>query len=165
ESLISSLDIPARINITKPYGSMTFQAKTNKQVWIGGGIGITPFLGYLRSENIINDPIHLIYTVKQKEEAVHLDTLNAIASSNENFRFTLFESSKQGFLTASHLNLDDDTTVYMCGPRPMVQSLNKQMIEEHPNTKVYFEAFSFTGTLIEDILRYLKKCIYKLNRA
>ncbi|MDA3932429.1 MAG: hypothetical protein PF513_06810, partial [Tenericutes bacterium] len=39
ESLISSLDIPARINITKPYGSMTFQAKTNKQVWIGGGIG------------------------------------------------------------------------------------------------------------------------------
>lgn len=164
-SLIASLSTPARINITKPYGSMTFQSKTTKQVWIAGGIGVTPFLGYIRSEHDFTTPVHLIYAVRQQEEAVHLETLTSIAESKQNFQFTLFDSSKQGFLSHNHLELDEDTTVYMCGPRGMVQSLNKQIIEHYPATKVHFEAFSFTGTLVEDTLRYLKKLMKKMTFA
>ena len=163
KSLLTNLDTPVRINITKPYGSMTFNSKTKKQLWIAGGIGVTPFLGYLRSENQISTPTHLIYTVNQIEEAVHLETFHRIANSNPNFHFTLFESTKQGFLSCNNLDLDDDTTVYMCGPRPMVQSLNKQMKVDYPDVKVHFEAFSFTGTLIEDLLRFIKKAMRKLK--
>lgn len=159
DSLVSSLTTPTRINITNPYGSMTFNSKTNAQLWVAGGIGVTPFLGYLRSENQLNKAIHLIYSVRNETEAVHLDTLNELSKQNKNFKFTLFDSSKQGYLSSSHLGLTDDVTLYMCGPRPMVQSLKKQVTKQHPNVIIFYEAFSFTGTLVDDILKFLKRYI------
>lgn len=163
DSLVTSLTTPTRINITKPYGSMTFKPKTNAQLWVAGGIGVTPFLGYLRSENQINTPIHLIYSVRNEAEAVHLETFKELSKQNKNFKFTLFDSSKQGYISSSHLGLTDDTTLYMCGPRPMVQSLKRQVSKQHPNIDIIYEAFSFTGTLVEDILKLLKKYMHILK--
>ena len=163
ESLFSNLDTPSRINITNPYGSMIFESESKKQVWVAGGIGVTPFLSFIRSNQNTESDIHLIYTVKDKEEAVHLPLLDKASNEVSNFDYSLFISSKQGYLSSTDLNLDDDTTVYMCGPRPMVQSLNKQIHNIHPNVQIHFEAFSFTGTLVEDLLEVLKRIIYKLK--
>lgn len=165
KTLKESLQAPAKIKLTHAYGDMTFKSKHHKQVWVAGGVGITPFLGYLRSVNEFKNDIHLYYSVNYATEAVHLDILNQLAKENDHFTFTLFEASKMGYLNAKALNLDDETNVFMCGPRPMVQSLKKQIREQHPNVPVDFEAFSFTGTLVEDILKAYKKMIRKLKLA
>ncbi len=159
-SLIETLEVPVRINITKPYGSMTFKAKTKKQTWIAGGIGITPFLGYLRSPDSLDKPIHLIYSVRNMEEAVHLETLDNLIQSRSHFSYTIFDSATKGYLSIKDIDLDNDTTVYMCGPRPMVKSLNKQISTTYPNINIHFEAFAFTGTLVEDIISFIKR-LYK----
>lgn len=163
ESLRKALTTPANIRITKPFGHMTFQSKTQKQIWIAGGIGVTPFLSYLRSSQSLNNDIQLYYSVKLEEEAVHLDYFNQMANTNERFQFTLFEAKTKGYLSANHLELDDDTTIYMCGPRPMVLSLQTQIQQKNPKIAIHFEAFSFTGTLVEDILKTYKKFLRKLK--
>ncbi len=160
-SLQQKLSIPASVKITRPFGSMTFRSKKEKQIWIAGGIGITPFLGYLRSQPDFHKNIHLYYSVRFENEAVHTDILKNLAAKNTNFTFTLFDASKEGYLTSKHMDLDENTIVYLCGPRPMVLSLEKQIRSDHPGVEIDYEAFSFTGTLVEDILRSIKKVIKK----
>ncbi|MGD9910751.1 MAG: hypothetical protein AB7U79_09185, partial [Candidatus Izemoplasmatales bacterium] len=163
ESLKTSLQTPARIKITRPFGNMTFNTKKEKQIWIAGGIGVTPFLGYVRSAMKEDKKIHMIYSVREEKEAVNLNEIIEATKDLRNFEFTLFDASKRGFLTASKLDLDENTCVYMCGPRPMAMALSKQIKEASPKTELEFEAFSFTGTLVEDILKILKKWYKKLK--
>lgn len=163
KSINENLDIPARINITKPYGSMTFNSKSKRQVWIAGGIGLTPFLGFLRNGlHQDHSPIHLYYSVRNESEAIYVDYLNSLAIQMEQFKFTLCDTSKSGYLKTDDLDLDENTTVYMCGPRPMVLSLRKQIGKQYPGVDIHYEAFSFTGTLIESVLNTGKKVIRKL---
>jgi len=165
KALSQDLKTPAKIKLTKPYGSMTYDAKDKQQVWVAGGIGITPFLGYLRTRSTIDHPIHMIYSVKEASEAVHLQTLRTLAKKQKYFSFTLHDTSKQGFITANELNLNHDSIVYMCGPRSMVLSLRKQIRDYDPQIPMVYEAFSFTGTLLEDILRLIKKTFRKYNKS
>jgi predicted ferric reductase len=163
EALKNTLIVPSKIRITTAYGNMTMSSTSKKQVWIGGGVGITPFLGHLRSTETFKTDTHLYYSVNYESEAVHLETLKNMPNIKENFRFTLFEASKQGFLSINNLEIDDDTIVSMCGPKPMVMSLKKQIQKQYPRVKIEFEAFSFTGTLVEDVLKKSKKIIRKLK--
>ncbi|MBN2540512.1 MAG: ferric reductase-like transmembrane domain-containing protein [Bacilli bacterium] len=164
-SLLQTMETPTRIRITRAFGKMTFRSKHTKQIWIAGGIGVTPFLGYLRSDKELKSDVHLYYSVRYESEAVHLDTFQILEEEQEHFKFTLFEASKQGFLTANDLDINDDTIVYMCGPRPMALALHKQIKEMYPGVRIEFEAFSFTGTLVEDILKSYKKVLRKLKPA
>ncbi len=163
DSLRTRLDINSPIKMTKPFGNMTFKSKEKRQIWIAGGIGITPFLSYLRITEEYEKPIHLFYSVNYDHEAVHIDTLNNLAEKHKNFTFTLFEASKKGYLHSGLLDLDDDVKVYMCGPRPMALSLEKQIRKAKKGISIEYEAFSFTGTLVEDLLKYYKKMMRKLR--
>lgn len=164
KSLYESLNTPAVIKITRPYGHLTFDSK-KKQVWVAGGIGVTPFLGYLRDRDDIDKTIHMYYSVNRSEEAVHLDYLDELGKREPNFEFTLFEASKRGYLAHHHIDLEDDSIVYMCGPRPMVMSLKKQIKQHKPRVQIEYEAFSFTGTLVEDLIKYVKKFLKKIKRT
>ncbi len=164
ESLVEKLDIPAKIKLTRPFGNMTFDSKTSNQLWVAGGIGITPFLGYLRTNETFETNIHMIYSVRSKPEAVHLDQLKKMTDKFDKFSFSLHDTANDGFLTVDQFDIDDDTILYMCGPRPMVLALKKQMKDKFPKTIIIYEAFSFTGTLVEDIFNLIKKFIRSIKR-
>lgn len=154
--LYKNLNTPADIRLSKAYGDMTFKSN-KKQLWIVGGIGITPFLGYLRSQVDIDKNIHLIHSVKTLEESIHLDQLNILSKENPSFTFTLHDVFKKGFIKVDDLSIKNDNIIYMCGPRHMVMSIKKNIKAKHPHIPVIYEAFSFTGTLIEDIINAFKK--------
>ncbi len=162
--LKNRLETPAKVRITRPFGDMTFDTRSEKQLWVAGGIGVTPFLGYLRTKEKIEKNIELIYAVQTADEAVHLDQLESLAKQNKNFKFRLFDASEKGFISTNDFEIDDDTTLYMCGPRPMVLALKKQMKKNFPHTPIIYEAFSFTGTLIEDIIRISKLVLVKFKK-
>lgn len=143
--------------LSKPFGHMTFDTHANTQVWIAGGIGITPFLSHLRANQTPSQHITLYYAVNTKEEAVHLALFEKLAQEHSWFTFHLIESNKTGFLTVEDLDLKAEPDVLMCGPRPMALTLSKALKKEHPHLRLTYEAFSFTGTLVEDALRLLKK--------
>lgn len=152
-----SLKEGMHLALSNPYGHMTFDTHANTQVWIAGGIGITPFLSHLRSNQAPSQNITLYYAVNTKEEAVHLSLFETLAKEQPWFRFHLIESNKSGFLSVDDLDLVAEPDVLMCGPRPMALALSKALKKKYPHLRLTYEAFSFTGTFVEDALRLLKK--------
>jgi predicted ferric reductase len=144
------------VRVSHPYGDLTFDAPRSDQVWIAGGIGITPFLGALRSNWTPSGTIHLVYSVQHEQDAVHLGFLQRYELDHDWFQFTLHVTSEQGFLTGDALTLTNDTAVYLCGPTPMVHALRRQIHALDPELPIHSEAFQFTGHLVDDAWRLVK---------
>jgi predicted ferric reductase len=125
-----------------PYGR--FGSNSKEQVWIAGGIGITPFLGMAKS--LGDKKADIYYSVKNKDEAVFLDELENIAKKNKNLKVIPVFTSEQGFITAEIINTKTknllEKEILICGPPSMMQSLRKQLKEKGvKNNKIHNEEF------------------------
>lgn len=152
------------IAIGAPMGHMTFDTHKDTQVWIAGGIGVTPFLSHLRALKDPSQTIRLYYAVNDKVEAVHLDKLDELAHRLPNFSYRLVEAKSDGFISMEMLDFSGQPDILMCGPRPMALTLAKAFKRSHPDLRVTYEAFSFTGTLVEDLLKVPKTIKRKLKK-
>jgi len=134
-----------------PFGNFSYKNVTHKhQIWIAGGIGITPFLsmaGTLTKNR--NYTIYLIYCVRNRSEAVYLDTLKNIAeNTNRRLQIIPFYSDKNGYITAekTHELCGDfnNTDIFICAPPQMISSLRKQFINNGVNVLfIHSEEFNF----------------------
>lgn len=132
------------------YGLFDYKQGGSKQIWIAGGIGVTPFLSFIRDANgkLIRE-VDFFYVVRTREEALFLDEIMAAGSSDPSFRPHIRFSLEDGSLTME--DIQKHTTrdvsqyhVYMCGPIGMVQAFAKQYsILGVPADHVYFEEFNF----------------------
>jgi predicted ferric reductase len=93
------------------------------QVWIAGGIGITPFLSMARSLADLPQQIYLIYSVNKTSELVETDLLkNYLPENYKNFKFIPYVAEEQGgkFLTVDYIKEAVDgfvgKQVFVCGP-------------------------------------------------
>lgn len=139
---------PARVE--GPYGTFSYLNLRNpRQVWIAGGIGITPFLSMARS---LDDPryqIDLYYSMKRISNAYLLTELLEISRRHPNFTVTPYPEDEAGFLTVDAIarTTRDVTTreVMICGPPAMIDALRSQLYAKGvPRTHVHFEKFGFT---------------------
>ncbi len=129
-----------------PYGNFSqSQLASRRQIWIAGGIGITPF--FSMAKNIKADhKITMYYSVKDAKEAVKLDWLTDLAKRNQSFQFNLWDAGKQGFITAKTIfeQVGDitNTDIYLCGPSGFMKSLSKQFSRLGvKRNNIHFERF------------------------
>jgi predicted ferric reductase len=155
KSLKASLKLGTTIAITGAYGSLTMTKGGAKQLWIAGGIGITPFLSALRSGARLTQTIDFVYTYRNEQEAIHLDFLKQINQHFPTVTIHFHHSKEKGRLAYHHLPIKKNQEVYLCGPRPMVNQLVKAIRSHHPNMPIDYEAFAFMGTLVEDVLAFI----------
>lgn len=146
-NLLSSNSIAT---IEGPFGDFTYYTKeSEQQVWIAGGIGITPFLSmarYLRETKDIRHIIDLYYCVQNKGDAVFLDELLQISKEFSNFHVHLFLGSERGLLTADIVEKEcgelRGKEIFVCGPPIMMQSLKKQFLSlKIQKDKIHMEEF------------------------
>ena len=132
------------------YGLFNYKTGGDKQIWVAGGIGITPFLSFLRDlKTDLAHEVHFYYTVRHPEEAVFAEEIEAIAKKHPRLKANIRFSSQHGSLTVDEIaqnaggNLSTHH-VYMCGPLPMVQAFEKKFIEAGvPRDNVHYEEFNF----------------------
>jgi predicted ferric reductase len=87
-----------------PYGAFSSRnAPNDSQVWIAGGIGVTPFLSMARSLNGDATTVDFYYCVEHEPEAHFVDELRSIAREREDFRVIVVPRDRDGFLTAERL--------------------------------------------------------------
>lgn len=163
--LFDKVKINDVVHVSKPYGNLVFESLSPTQVWIAGGVGITPFLSYVRSPKIIDRHTHLYYAVNKIEHAIHINLFRQLEIENKYFHFHLIETSTQGRLDVKMLNLDASSSVWMCGPKPMIDQLNQKMKLQHPNLDIHYEAFNFTGSLVKDLYRFTSSKIRALLKS
>ncbi len=144
------LEPDAEAVVEGPYGSFShWNVPSGRQVWLAGGIGVTPFLSMARSLGDRNgQSIDFYYCVEHDEEAHFLDELQAIASRRDDFRVTVVARDREGFLSAQRLaNENADLVsahVLICGPPAMIDNLRAQLTTRGvPEGQIHAEEFGF----------------------
>ena len=131
--------------IEGPFGLFSSRyAKEKEQIWIAGGIGITPFLSL--SKDVYTHKVKLIWSVIYKAEAKYSEELTAIANENPNFEFVIWSSDDSGFLTADQFGINEfkDKAYLICGPETLKKSIIKQLTEKGvKRDDIYDEEFAF----------------------
>ncbi|HSQ38712.1 MAG TPA: hypothetical protein VLM78_01015, partial [Anaerolineales bacterium] len=131
------------------YGMFDHRTGGGKQVWVAGGIGLTPFLSFLRDMNGLDKDVDFYYTVRHREEALFLDEIQAAAKKNPRLKVHIRFSAVDGSLTVDEIvkNTGGNITgyhVYMCGPLPMIQAFERKFLEAGvPAKNIHFEEFNF----------------------
>jgi predicted ferric reductase len=132
------------------YGMFDYRTGAPKQIWIAGGIGLTPFLSFIRDMdgNLAHD-VDFYYTVRHPEEALFMDEIQAAAKKNPRLMVRIRCSATEGSLTAEEIvkntngNLSE-RDIYLCGPLPMIQAFEKKFIALGvPESNIHYEEFNF----------------------
>ncbi len=119
-----------------------------KQIWIAGGIGVTPFVSLAKSLEMHEGfSVDFYYSVKDTEEAVYRDIFEQIAAINPEFKFHLHLSAKKGRLTVETIAGDvkdfSDREIFVCGPTALMVAMKKQLhIKKVKNSHIHTEEFS-----------------------
>jgi predicted ferric reductase len=131
------------------YGLFDYQRGGEKQIWIAGGIGITPFLSFLRDAETFRHQVDFYYTVRTREEGLFLDEIEAAARRHTSFHPHVRFSIESGSLRVDEILADvggnvSGHHVYMCGPLGMVQAFAEQFRQAGvPDGHIHFEEFNF----------------------
>lgn len=123
-----------RVLVEGPYGGILSGGVTAaKELWIAGGIGLTPFLGRARSlrpERSVD--IRLVYCVQDESRAHFLAELEEIAGRVAGFRVSPHYFAREGPLTSEFLRSRcpdfAERAVFVCGPAPLLAAARRELV-------------------------------------
>ncbi len=129
--LLPQLHVDDRVVVYGPHGMFGQHGVVGEtQIWVAGGIGITPFLSMLQAE--VHRPrastVHMIWAVRQYEDAIYAQEMHDIAIRAPHITIHIY----QGTLTAATIAqltghaMTPTTTIFLCGPVPMMHGLRAQ---------------------------------------
>ncbi|MCC5881129.1 MAG: ferredoxin reductase family protein [Halomonas sp.] len=149
---LQSVTPGTRVLIEGPYGEF-FGRRFPKRdmLWLGGGIGITPFVGGARdlaAGGGIAGHAHLFYLANGPDRAYYQKELEGIAEAHQSFSFTQHYSRERGRLDEAFLrhHCPDyaEREIYICGPPGMNQHLLRLLADQGiPAARIHSEVFDF----------------------
>lgn len=139
-----------------PYGLFTLDREPAGRplVFLAGGIGITPFLSFLRSlPSPSKRSIRLFWNVRTFAEAFAHTELSERARMDGRFEYTLLLSredapgAQHARLTPETLSrlveMPSDAAYYLCGPEAQMHSLIRALTSRGvPPARIHFERFA-----------------------
>lgn len=148
--MYKDIKVGSSVFLEGPYGHFSFQnSKNTEQIWIAGGVGITPFLSMARSLSSSSKfKIHLFYAAEEFEDAVFLRELFQIRKMIPTvFDITVVNRKLSGFVTIDLLKSQipelSKPEYLICGPPPMLHKLKKDLLENKvPESHIKAEEFS-----------------------
>lgn len=128
---LKDVKIGSTARIEGPFGRFSYLHGLNKsQIWIAGGIGITPFLNMARNLRVNTQAdygIDFYYSTRTAAEMIFLPELKEIALQYPRLRIIPFSSDEKGFLTMGAVRTLSgdlrDKDIYVCGPPPMMHGI------------------------------------------
>ena len=136
------------LQIEGPYGRFVFRKRVQRQVWLAGGIGITPFLAWAEALRA-SDPqeIVLVWAVTARAEAFAAARLADLAARHPGLTVHIVASAESGRLTAARLvSLVPfalrDCELFYCGPTGLREIIvaGLEALAQRPR-RIHYEAF------------------------
>ena len=129
------VSVGSRVLIEGPYGQFLPRSHERPALWIGGGIGLTPFMSVARALADNGGPadVQLIYCAKDPTRAYFQDELRAIAAEVPGLSLHMHYFAEAGPLSLSYLEtrVPDyrQRRAYICGPLALI-ALARQLLRE-----------------------------------
>jgi predicted ferric reductase len=114
-----------------PHGRFSHSRGSERQLWIAGGVGVAPFLSWLRSlDGSLPQRVDFFYT--SAGEVPFAEEIDAIAHRYDSLTTHVIDTSVEGRLTpelvlAAVGGNVRDLSVFMCGPRGMLRSFQTEL--------------------------------------
>lgn len=130
-TLPERLRVGQAVTVEGPYGRFEFQGERERQIWVAGGIGITPFIARLQAlaDEGRRAPVDLIYSTSAPD-AAWIDNIRRLAEQ-AGVRFHLLVSPRDGLLTLDRLAEMvpewQAADVWFCGPLSFGHALRDAM--------------------------------------
>lgn len=123
---IQSIQSGSEVRVEGPYGDFFPRRDVGgSELWIAGGIGITPFLGRLRHLAGARETLdaQLIYCVQDESRAHFADELARLVARVPGMRLTIHYYCREGPLSRRFLQQHcpdfTERRAYLCGPEPL----------------------------------------------
>ncbi len=132
-----------------PYGGLFLDADfTRPQLWLGGGIGVTPFLSMAAALPASAAGVDFYYLARNAAETPGLDALRAEAARKPNLRVFALLSNEDTQAVRAAVEASSAPLaareVYLCGPPGMLQeSLAWLAAAGVPEARIHAERFDF----------------------
>ncbi len=143
---LQALPVGTAADVQGPHPGFLRHRPATAQLWVAGGIGITPFLAELRS-SVLTQPTRLIYLAHSRTQAAYADELDALARQQPCLQFELVLTAGNNPDPLSLLPAATELagqTCYLCGPPGMTDSFIRALRSRGvPNDRIHFERFDY----------------------
>jgi predicted ferric reductase len=136
--------------VSGAFGGFDYSRGEHEQLWIAGGIGITPFLSWIRAfPESLAFIIDLYYTVPTADQALYADEIAEAARQHPSFHPHIIYSQRDGRLTVAQIAATStgevaSKEVYLCGPTGMTERFRHALHQLGvPLERIHFEHFNF----------------------
>ncbi len=159
-ALADNLKVGRKAQVSQAFGHFRYRETGQPQVWIAGGIGVTPFLAWTDQLKVDHAPIHLFVCCRTGDDIAHLDEFCDRAASDPDFHVHLCESRARRRLTVGlmreHVPDLKHAVVSFCGGEAMRNSLRKDLLAAGlRRTRFRYEEFKIrSGLPMALALRY-----------
>lgn len=144
KALLAGVPVGSAARIEGPYGAFDYRRGRPHQLWLAGGIGITPFLSMAEDLDAETDVL-LVWSVRDEREAIYLEELSLLCGEKTNLNLVVHSTSDNGHVDLSASGFDrkwDDCSAFICGPLPMRKALIRQLRSLGvARSEVHFEEF------------------------
>lgn len=120
-TLHERLRVGLPVTVEGPYGCFTFDDPRPRQIWVGGGIGVTPFvarLKHLAGHPTDNRQVDFFHSTSEVDEQALARLTEDV--HNTQVRLHLLISSRDGYLTGERIRaaVPDwrEASIWFCGP-------------------------------------------------
>ena len=115
-----------------PHGRFNHRKGTDQQVWIAAGVGVAPFLSWLRALDGGHLPYRVDFFYTADGDAPFAEEIRQIADRQESLHVHMIDTSVTGRLTPEHVlhvavGDPNELSVFMCGPQGMLRSFQTQL--------------------------------------
>ncbi|HBZ16588.1 MAG TPA: iron reductase [Pantoea sp.] len=126
-----------RVKIEGPYGDFTFEHAGNKQLWIAGGIGVTPFMAKLKDAVRKGQPLSGVefwYFTRPDRGLTYPDYLTELChQAGVRLKYFTVNSTEnmQQHVTEMKSSLNDNgLDIWFCGPDGLKKSINETLKQQ-----------------------------------
>lgn len=133
-NLSDKIRLGQTVTVEGPYGCFDFGRRNRqaRQIWIAGGIGVTPFLAWLEAIDSAEGTApeaDLHYCTRNADQDPMVQRLRALCRGFPGINLQIHDSSKGDALSAEQLTSSADSAkraeVWFCGPTGLGQAIEK----------------------------------------
>jgi predicted ferric reductase len=139
--LRDTLQVGQEVKIEGPYGCFTFDDANPRQIWVGAGIGISPFiarmkhLAHISSENpgqVASQTIELFHPTTEYDEVAERKLRADAQAANVHLYFLV--DARDGRLNGERIRAAvpgwRDASIWFCGPTGFGEALRRDFAEQ-----------------------------------